>query len=282
MKRKLGQGFETVHLKSAQWEGDAILYPEGKKEQDFRRRMFPEEVFTAHHPAKANIFMVEDIIKSVSDEGETLLDPMGGTGTMIIAATMGRRVIIFDIEDVYHEIQVKAAEKMNVTDKVICILGNAEKVLPIPCNHVIFSPPYADIMKKSASKTESGDWKGDITGDLYGATTEEFGTYSRTKGNVGLLNKFMYSQVMERIYAKLYASVSPGGTVTSIVKDFIMGGQRVFISEQVIRQGLRVGLEVDSWNKKWAGGSPFVKIRRAQGKITVDDEDIITFKRPMK
>lgn len=282
MKRKLGEGYDTVHLESAQWTGEAILYPEGKIEQDFRRRMFPEDVFTAHHPAKANIFMVEDLIRCISDEGDTLLDPMGGTGTMIIAATMGRRVIIFDIEDVYHDIQKRSAEKMGVSDKVICIHGNASKILPIPCDHVIFSPPYADIMKKSEKKRESGDWGGDITGSLYGATTDEFGTYSRTKGNVGLLNRFMYSQIMEQVYAKLFASVKPGGTVTSIVKDFISGGKRFFISEQVIRQGLRAGFELDEWNKKWAGGSPFVKIRRARGQVTVDDEDMITFRKPIK
>lgn len=262
----LGIGYNRVR---ENW----IDYPEGKKEQDIRAGLFPEGVMK--HPAKANLFMIYDLIKYQSEEGDVLLDPFGGTGTILVAGRMGRHVILTEIEEGYHELQKEAAKKLGVEDMVTLLHGNCRLLLPIPCNHIITSPPYAAIMKKG--KKES--WGGDITGSLYDVTEEEFQRYSCTKGNVGQENKFMYNQVMEQVYKKCYDSLVEGGTMSIILKDYISDGKRVYLSDWLIRACLRLGFQVKLWEKRLAGGSPFVKIRRARGEPTVDDEDIVIFEK---
>ena len=64
-----------------------------------RKAMFVQESF--EHPAKANISMVEELIKFTSKEGDLILDPFGGTGTLMIGDEMGRRVVLMELNPRY-------------------------------------------------------------------------------------------------------------------------------------------------------------------------------------
>ena len=52
---------------------------------------FPEEVMS--HPAKMNFHLEQSIIEYVAKEGDVLLDPFGGTGTLMIAALQGMSIV---------------------------------------------------------------------------------------------------------------------------------------------------------------------------------------------
>lgn len=264
-----------------------ILWPDNGSppELELRRRYFTEAA--VKHPAKANIIMIRDLIEYLTEPLETILDPMAGTGTILLAAILGRNIICVDVEEGYHEIQQEGLTKissiLHATNPVfvgdmLLLHGDCKKFLPIPCNAIIFSPPYAGIMKKQ--KKADDDWGGDITGDLYGYTREEFSRYSSSKDNVGIFSRFNYNQSMEKIYKLLFQSLSPGGTMTVIIKDYISAGKRVELGMPLVRMCYGVGFELFEWHKRLAGGSPFVKIRRAAGEPTVDSEDIIILRKP--
>lgn len=72
-------------------------------DRGLRRRLFAPEVFS--HPAKLHLGLLQKLIDLYTYPGETLLDPMAGTGSLMIAATQQRRrkeqgLPIVDVEDV--------------------------------------------------------------------------------------------------------------------------------------------------------------------------------------
>ena len=54
------------------------------------------------HPAKANLLMIEWIIKTYTKPGDLIVDPMAGTGsTGVIAMRLGRHAILGEYEQGY-------------------------------------------------------------------------------------------------------------------------------------------------------------------------------------
>ncbi|MBK8035325.1 MAG: hypothetical protein IPK17_38635 [Chloroflexi bacterium] len=64
-----------------------------------RKRYFTPEAF--RHPAKAHLLLVQKLVQRYTLPGETILDPMAGTGTLLLAATLQRNVILRDLEPAY-------------------------------------------------------------------------------------------------------------------------------------------------------------------------------------
>lgn len=247
----------------------------------WRKSLFIDKVM--NHRAKANLYMLKAIIEYVSEPGDRIMDIMSGTGSILIAAVMGRGVTCIEISPKYFGWIEKSLAKIaeyypGVSNQVSLINASCQQVLPIPTNHIIFSPPYADIMRKQKIT------EGDITADIYGLTKEEeadFMEYDKHPDNVGNRNRFFYNMEMEKIYKLAYESVKPGGTMTIILKDYIEKGKRVFLSDWALRACIRIGFEQYGWFKWPALGSPYTRIHRAQGKNTVDQEDIMIFQKPL-
>lgn len=234
--------------------------------------MFLEGVMK--HLAKMQMFLQQAIYEYVSVPGDILLDPFGGTGTLMMAALEGRTVITLDIEPGYHQLQkdVHAHLLRSHPDMAPCIqlLGNCKLTMPITCNHVITSPPYANAFKPS--KTLTG-----IVADKYRVNEEEFIRYAQTTGNVGMRNTFLFNQDMEKVYKLCYQSLTPGGTMSIVIKDRIEGGKRTYFSKWINRVCHQIGFKDFAWFKTLQMGGPWQDIRRSKGEVTVDDEDCIIF-----
>lgn len=130
-----------------------ILFP---SDVNARAEVFPQEVNS--HPAKANLHLVQAIIEYVSSESETVMDIMGGSGTVLIGALMNRRVICIEISEKFHKLQQMAVDNIEriapgAGSQIVLINAPCQSVLPIPADHIIFSPPYAQIMKSKGRKS---------------------------------------------------------------------------------------------------------------------------------
>jgi len=240
-----------------------------------RKKYFPQRVMK--HYAKMHLDIARELVKYVSEEGETIMDIMAGTGTMIYAATMGRRVICVEIEDGYHKMQHEVLELMrddcpDIGSRVTLLHGNCKHFLPIPCNHIIFSPPYAGALKPSKSMAK-------IVAEKYYLDEEDYHEYAKTAGNVGLLNTFLYNQEMEKIYKLCYQSIKPNGTLSIVIKDIIRNGARVNLGLRAMKVCVKTGFELKDWFKREAMGGAWQDIARTKGKGTVDDEDIIILRK---
>ena len=248
-----------------------ILFP---ADSQYRKGMFPEEV--NKHPAKANVYLVQSIIEYVSEPGQILIDIMAGTGTLMVGALVGREIICVEISELFHNLQVKAMEKMEViapgtSDHIMLINLPCQRYLPIPdlADHIIFSPQYAGIMKTKGTDK----WNVD--------TGYAFAEYSKDPLNLGTMSDFIWGMEMEGIYKKCYDTIKPGGTMTLIVKDHMEKGQRVPLVQKAIDASTRAGFSHDPEEHfRWAApGMPYTSARRAKGIETVDDESIVVLRK---
>jgi len=249
-----------------------ILFP--TDDSQARKGLFPQ-LNPTEHPAKANIFLVQAIVEYVSQVGDTVMDIMAGSGTIMLAALLGRRVVCIDIEEEYVRIMEQGAKSLEdiapgVESAITIIEGDCIKILPLPvADHIIFSPPYADIMK---SKGKLSSFAKDKVPTVQ--------RYSKHPDNISNLNEFIYHQRMEIIYKRVFDSLPVGGTLTIIIKDHIKQGKRVLLGARAERDCIRAGFEPAGHWKWLPHGSAFTGIHKAQGWTVVEDEDVYLLRRP--
>ncbi|RLF08489.1 MAG: hypothetical protein DRJ60_00060 [Thermoprotei archaeon] len=133
------------------------------KEYDFKlpsafgkyRELFPDEAVT--HPAKAYTDVLEYLIKTYTKPGDLILDPMAGTySTCVVATLHGRNCIGVDIEERFYKWGLQAKKKVEKArtllpkGKMIVLKGDARQLTQLLQKHkqgidnIIFSPPYAE------------------------------------------------------------------------------------------------------------------------------------------
>lgn len=248
-----------------------IIFP---PDTEYRKQIFPEEV--NKHTAKANVYLIQSIIEYVSEPDQTLLDIMAGTGTLMVGTLIGRRIICIEISPMFTKLMNLALAKLETIApgakaQVSIINTPCQNILPIPlmADHIIFSPPYAGIMKSKGTDrltTEKTDY--------------DMAEYSQHPLNFGLMNDFIWAQEMEQVYKKCYDTLPAGGTLTIIVKDHMEKRKRIPLTQAAMDACLRVGFVLKDWFKWYVLGSVYTRIYRARGWETVDDEDIIILSKP--
>ena len=102
------------------------------------------------HPAKANLMLLRYLIENFTKPGDTVLDPMSGTGsTCIMAADLGRNGIAVELEDRFYgwiKDNIKTAVGQGVKGDLKVVKGDARNLSALlpGVDGVITSPPYGD------------------------------------------------------------------------------------------------------------------------------------------
>ena len=245
-----------------------VLFP--LNDSDDRNEIFPVE--TNKHPAKANLYLLQSVIEYVSEPGDTIMDIMAGSGTILVGALMGRNIICIEISKKFFLLMEQARDSIDSIvpgNNIILVNAACQAVLPIPADHIVFSPPYAQIMKS----------KGTDKLTMEKSSTYDMSEYTQDPMNVGQVNEFYYHYMMESIYKKCYQSLPIGGTLTIIIKDHYKDRKRVEISGRAARDCEKVGFVLQDWFKWFTLGSMYTRIYRARGWDTVDEEDIIILRK---
>lgn len=242
---------------------------------EYRKALFPHLVL-ADHPAKANVYMTQALIEYVSEPGEMILEPFGGTGTTMVAALIGRRVTIIELEKGYQEIIQQGMKSLDsfapgAAAQISLLPGDVKRILPIVnfADHIVTSPPYGNILRKKTMDKFTAD-----------TMTEGILTYSESPENIGNLNDFMYRQVMEKVYKKFYDTLKPGGTLSIIIKDHIEKGKRVEFGQEAHDDCKLAGFKLINWFKWRPQGTAYTSIHKAQGLTVVEEEDLIIMQKP--
>lgn len=120
-----------------------------KNDGALRRRLFTPESMV--HPAKGHLGMWEDIIQRYTQLGETILDPMAGVGSTLLAALMGRNVVCVELEEHFVSMLRANWEKARqhpmlgyLLGNVSIIHGDARNLSGLLVDAVVTSPPWAD------------------------------------------------------------------------------------------------------------------------------------------
>ena len=105
------------------------------------------------HPAKGHLLLWKAIIERYTQPGDTILDPLAGVGSSLLAALMGRNVICVELEDWMMPLLRANWERMRQHPMLGCELGQVTilqgdaRALPLAdgdAEAVISSPPYEE------------------------------------------------------------------------------------------------------------------------------------------
>ncbi len=179
------------------------------------------------HPAKFPETMAQEFIEFFTKRGETVLDPMAGTGSTLVAALRcGRNSYGIELNPKYAEIarQIIAEERTALGDSIENLkseIVNGDASLAITyqfpeIDYVLTSPPYWDMLHAKGAETQK---KRRIAADL-----DVF--YSDDPNDVGNLHdyeEFLAKLVV--IYAGLKPLLKEKAYLTVIIKNVKKGGR---------------------------------------------------------
>ena len=115
-----------------------------------RKKYFTANSFS--HPAKMVLGLQIYLIERYTKPGDTILDPMAGSGTILIATHWGRNVILVELEEKFINMQKKNwARIQSVGPMLGCTMGqatilqgDARTLDGLLADGILFSPPYAE------------------------------------------------------------------------------------------------------------------------------------------
>jgi len=121
-----------------------------KRDTSFRKQFFVPDSFA--HPAKLDAQLLIWIVERYTEAGEVILDPMAGSGTMMLACTLGRNVVLVELEDKFckmmHDnwVKVKMRPQLGSTMGDCRIIQADARGLEGLFDSAIFSPPFGEAM----------------------------------------------------------------------------------------------------------------------------------------
>ncbi len=191
----------------------------------------PRRKDVLRHPAKFPETLAGEFIQFFTKRGGTILDPMAGTGSALVAAMRcGRHSYGIELNSTYADLARQVvSEERNVLGKASqdikteIIQGDSANFSAIVDEHhipeidyVLTSPPYWDMLHASGAhsqKTRRGSADLDVT-------------YSDDPADLGNIRS--YDEFLERL-AAIYAGLKPfirtKGYLTIIVKNVKKGGK---------------------------------------------------------
>lgn len=181
------------------------------------------------HPAKFPETMAQEFIEFFTKRGQTVLDPMAGTGSTLVAALRaGRNSYGIELNPRYAEIarEIVGQEKARLaaaTDSAglvaEVIQGDAAKAVeyPIPrVEYVLTSPPYWDMLHAKGAENQK---KRRESGDL----DVVYSDHPHDLGNIHDYEAFV--SLLVEIYGGLKPLLQEKAYLTVIVKNVKKGGK---------------------------------------------------------
>jgi DNA modification methylase len=190
------------------------------------------------HPAKFPETLAQEFIEFFTKRGETVLDPMAGTGSTLVAALRaGRNSYGIELNPKYAEIakQIIEEERLALGESVEnlkseIVNGDAAQLtdyeLPI-INYVLTSPPYWDMLHAKGAQTQK----------KRRAATELDVHYSDDPNDLGNIRD--YEEFLEKlvnIYKGLKPLLCEKAYLTIIVKNVKKGGKIYPLAWDIARE----------------------------------------------
>jgi DNA modification methylase len=190
------------------------------------------------HPAKFPETMAQEFIEFFTKRGETVLDPMAGTGSTLIAALRaGRNSYGIELNPKYAEIakEILSEERATLGEPVAnlkseIVTGDAAQPgnYPFPAiNYILTSPPYWDMLHAKGAETQK----------KRRASSELDVQYSDDPNDLGNIHD--YEEFLEKlvnIYKGLKPLLCEKAYLTIIVKNVKKGGKIYPLAWDIARE----------------------------------------------
>ncbi len=195
----------------------------------FTHKPPPRRKDVLQHPAKFPETLAQEFIEFFTKRGETVLDPMVGTGSTLVACLRsGRNSIGIELNPTYAKIARKSVAieqellgKGALDLRADVITGDAASIpdFDLPSiDYVLTSPPYWNMLHARGAETQQ---KRRTSSNLDVV-------YSEDPADVGNIEDYdHFLDALVSIYAKLKPFLRPRAYLTIIVKNVKKGG-RIF------------------------------------------------------
>ena len=198
------------------------------------------------HPAKFPETMAQEFIEFFTKEGETVLDPMAGTGSTLVAALRaGRNSYGIELNPKYAKIAAKIIEEeRNSLGESVSSLqsqiinGDAAQIttlrlgsgqdyhLPM-IDYVLTSPPYWDMLRAKGAETQRKR-RDSAELDVH---------YSDDPNDLGNVDDYeVFLERLVGIYGRLKSSLREKAYLTIIVKNVKKGGRIYPLAWDIARE----------------------------------------------
>jgi DNA modification methylase len=190
------------------------------------------------HPAKFPETMAQEFIEFFTKKGQTVLDPMAGTGSTLVAALRaGRNSYGVELNPKYAAIarQIIEEERAGLGDAVKglkseIVNADASKAadLGFPTfDYVLTSPPYWDMLHAKGAETQKKRRDADTLDVIYSDNPNDL-------GNIHEYEVFLKKLV--QIYAGLKPLLQEKAYLTIIVKNVKKGGRIYPLAWDIARE----------------------------------------------
>ena len=189
----------------------------------------PRRKGVLRHPAKFPETLAQEFIEFFTKAGQTVFDPMAGTGSTLVACLRtGRNSVGIELNEKYAALarEIIADEQAALGEPAASLQAcvhtgdarNADSFDLEPVDYILTSPPYWDMlrMRGAATQKKRGD---DATLDLY------YSDDPRDLGNIEDYDEFLNH--LCDIYVSLHGLLKERSYMTVIVKNIKKGG-RIF------------------------------------------------------
>ncbi len=190
------------------------------------------------HPAKYPETMAQEFLEFFTKEGETVLDPMAGTGSTLVAALRaGRNSFGIELNPKYAKIAAKIVDEERqalgervegLTSKIINGDARQASTYEFPMlDYVLTSPPYWDMLRAKGSATQKKR-RTSIDLDVH---------YSDDPNDLGNMNDYeVFLQNLVEIYKGLKPLLRDKAYLTIIVKNVKKGGKIYPLAWDIARE----------------------------------------------
>jgi len=158
-----------------------------------RKRYFTAASFS--HPAKMHLQLQIYLIENFTKKGDTILDPMGGSGTLLIACALSRNVVMVELEDKFVKMQQANLKKIqrlgpflgHTLGRAAIIHGDARNLEEVWADNIICSPPYAEAQTGGGIAQKGYQGPKHSPTDLIGKRSYMPEQLGRSEGQIGNL-----------------------------------------------------------------------------------------------
>ena len=120
-----------------------------KADTKHRKQWFTGISFS--HPAKMSLPLQIWLIENYTKPGETILDPMSGSGTLMVCCSLGRNCILVELEEKFckmmeanwEKVKQRGAQLGYTMGQAQIIQGDARNLEGLLVDKCLFSPPFA-------------------------------------------------------------------------------------------------------------------------------------------
>lgn len=213
-----------------------------KRDHHQRAQLFHPDSFK--HSGRANLNLISTLLQYAT-AGEIVLDPMGGTGSILIATDHQHPVICGELES--HWAFVSEANRKSIavqrliaaSTPALCCQWDAGR-LPLASGSIPFiitSPPYWDMLSDWHINSKGLQDSHEVFGNAYGVDP-------RNLGNVHIYEDYLAA--MATVYRECFRLLGPGQKLVLILKDRVHKFKRVPLVRDTIALCTALGFSLVS------------------------------------